>query len=64
MEDGARTLREQRAAYIGMQEWAPEGVKRGGTAGFFEICPGNHLKLIAGIFYFGVFMLYFSISWR
>ena len=33
MEDGARTLREQRAAYDGMQEWASKDVKRGGTAG-------------------------------
>ncbi len=34
MEDGARTLREKRAAYVGMQEWASQDVKRGGTAGF------------------------------
>ena len=52
MEDGARTLREQRAAYVGMQERASEDVKRGGTAGCFEItCPGNLKKLIAGLFF-------------
>ena len=39
MEDGARTLREQRAAYVGMQEWTSEDVKRGGTAGFLESVP-------------------------
>ena len=39
MEDGARTLREQRAAYVGMQEWTSEDVKRGGTAGFLKSVP-------------------------
>lgn len=29
-----------------------------------KICPGNQYLMIAGIFYFGVFMLYFSVSWR
>ena len=37
MEDGARTLREQRAAYVGMQEWTSEDVKRGGTADFEDL---------------------------
>ena len=37
MEDGARTLREKRAAYVGMQEWASQDVKRGGTAGFWNL---------------------------
>ena len=39
MEDGARTLREQKAAYVGMQEWTSKDVKRGGTAGFLESVP-------------------------
>ena len=52
MEDGARTLREQRAAYDGMQERASEDAKRGGTAGCFVItCPGNLKILIAGLFF-------------
>ena len=39
MEDGARTLREQKAAYVGMQEWASEDAKRGGTADFMKSVP-------------------------
>ncbi len=52
MEDGARTLREQRAAYDGMQERASEDAKRGGTAGCFEItCPGNQFFRLPGCFF-------------
>ena len=39
MEDGARTLRDQQAAYVCMHEWASQDVKRGGTAGFIESVP-------------------------
>ena len=49
MEDGARTLREQRAAYVGMQEWTSEDVKRGGTAGFLKSVPA--IIMIAGSFF-------------
>ena len=57
MEDGARTLREQRAAYVGMQEWTSEDVKRGGTAGFLKSVPaiirlpGSFLTERFGVFY-------------
>ena len=36
MEDGARTLRKQKAAYVGTQEWVRKRTKRGGTAGISE----------------------------
>ena len=49
MEDGARTLREQRAAYVGMQEWASEDAKRGGTADFWKSVPA--IIMIAGSFF-------------
>ena len=48
MEDGARTLRDKRTAYDRMQEWMPNGIKRGGTADFWKSVPA--IYKIAGIF--------------
>ena len=50
MEDGARTLRKQKAAYDGTQEWVfytPSGVAPQVKV---RTCPGNHL--IAGLFFY------------
>ena len=60
MEDGARTLRKQRAAYVGMQEWASEDAKRGGTADLSNLSrQSNDCRFVFLTDRFGVFYVLF-----